>query len=168
MIKFQEIKDVHPTGSIFMGENKGKIKGKRISLHAEAMSWHEDFIDVAKQVLSAENRTADVTKHPSMQELYNDITDLLEQVGFGKFTIIQADFNKATDVDSHHRMLYVPCASPDCIDLDIQTGEKGIFKLPLNEGVFVIMPPNSGIRIHAPANKMFLCLCMGICKEDDN
>jgi len=167
MIKFQEIKDVHPNGSIFIGENKGKIKGKRISLHTEAMSWHEDFIDVAKQVLSAENRTADVTKHPSMQELYNDITDLLKQVGFGKFTIIQADFNKVTDVDSHHRMLYVPCASPDCIDLDIQTGEKGIFKLPLNEGVFVIMPPNSGIRIHAPANKMFLCLCMGICKDDN-
>ena len=162
MIKFQEIKDIHPNGSIFIGENKGKIKGKRISLHAEAMSWHEDFIDVAKRVLTAENRTADVTKHPEMQELYNDITDLLEQVGFGKFTVIQADFNKATDVDSHHRMLYVPCASPDCIDLDIQTGEKGIFKLPLNEGVFVIMPPNSGIRIHAPANKMFLCLCMGL------
>jgi len=162
MIKFQEIKDIHPNGSIFIGENKGKIKGKRISLHAEAMSWHEDFIDVAKRVLTAENRTADVTKHPEMQELYNDITDLLEQVGFGKFTVIQADFNKATDVDSHHRMLYVPCASPDCIDLDIQTGEKGIFKLPLNEGVFVIMPSNSGIRIHAPANKMFLCLCMGL------
>tara|TARA_E500000318_G_C3412782_1_gene154260 strand:+ start:39 stop:539 length:501 start_codon:yes stop_codon:yes gene_type:complete len=162
MIKFQEIKDIHPNGSIFIGENKGKIKGKRISLHAEAMSWHEDFIDVAKRVLTAENRTADVTKHPEMQELYNDITDLLEQVGFGKFTVKQADFNKATDVDSHHRMLYVPCASPDCIDLDIQTGEKGIFKLPLNEGVFVIMPSNSGIRIHAPANKMFLCLCMGL------
>ena len=69
MIKFQEIKDIHPNGSIFIGENKGKIKGKRISLHAEAMSWHEDFIDVAKRVLTAENRTADVTKHPSMQEL---------------------------------------------------------------------------------------------------
>ena len=165
MIKLREIKDMHPKGSIFIGENKGEIRGKRVSLHSQAMSWHEDFLDVAKQTLSKENRTADVTKHPAMQELYNDITDLLEQVGFGKFTVIQADFNKATDVDSHHRMLYVPCASPDCIDLDIQTGEKGIFKLPLNEGVFVIMPANSGIRIHAPANKMFLCLCMGLAKS---
>ena len=83
------------------------------------------------------------------------------------YYVVQADFNKATDVPSHYRMLYVPCCSPDCIDLDIQTGDKGIFKLPLKEGSFIIMPPNAGIRIIAPPGKMFLSLVMGICKEED-
>jgi hypothetical protein len=102
-----------------------------------------------------------------MQPLFDKLMKLLEDIGFGKYYVVQADFNKATDVPSHYRMLYIPCCSPDCIDLDIQTGEKGIFKLPLKEGSFIVMPPNSGIRIIAPPGKMFLGLIMGICKDED-
>jgi hypothetical protein len=142
LIKFSEIKDIHPKGSIWIGENRNK--NDKTLLHS-----------------------ADVTEHDWMQPLFDKLMKLLEDVGFGKYYVVQADFNKATDVPSHYRMLYVPCCSPDCIDLDIQTGEKGIFKLPLKEGSFIVMPPNSGIRIIAPPGKMFLGLIMGICKDED-
>ena len=160
MIKFSEIKDVHPKGSIWIGENRNK--NDKTLLHSQALSFHENFLDVAKDVFTEDKRFADVTEHDWMQPLFDKLMKLLEDVGFGKYYVVQADFNKATDIPSHYRMLYVPCCTPDCIDLDIQTGEKGIFKLPLNEGTYVVMPPNSGIRVHAPEGKMFLCLCMAL------
>ena len=164
MLKLQEIKKVHPDGSIWIGEHKGKTlkSNRRIALHTQAMSFHEDIVDVAKNVFTQENRTADVTENRSMFNVYDELMHLLEYMGLGKLYVIHADLNKTTDVSSHYRMIYVPCATPDSIDLDIQTGEKGIFKLPLNEGTYVIMPPNSGIRVHAPEGKMFLCLCMAL------
>jgi len=165
LIKFTEIKDIHPKGSIWIGENRNK--NDKTLLHPQALSFHEEFIDVAKNVFTEEQKFADVTDHDWMEPIFDKLMKLLEDVGFGKYYVVQADFNKATDVPSHYRMLYIPCCSPDCIDLDIQTGEKGIFKLPLKEGSFIIMPPDSGIRIIAPPGKMFLSLVMGICKEED-
>tara|TARA_B100001173_G_C15962441_1_gene536286 strand:- start:146 stop:643 length:498 start_codon:yes stop_codon:yes gene_type:complete len=165
MIKFSEIKDIHPEGSIWLGENRNK--NDKTLLHNQALSFHENFLDVAKDVFTEDKRFADVTEHDWMQPLFDKLMKLLEDVGFGKYYVVQADLNKATDVPSHYRMLYIPCCSPDCIDLDIQTGEKGIFKLPLKEGSFIVMPPNSGIRIIAPPGKMFLGLIMGICKDDE-
>ena len=165
MIKFSEIKDIHPKGSIWIGENRNK--NDKTLLHSQALSFHENFLDVAKDVFTEDIRFADVTEHDWMQPLFDKLMKLLEDVGFGKYYVVQADLNKATDVPSHYRMLYIPCCSPDCIDLDIQTGEKGIFKLPLKEGSFIVMPPNSGIRIIAPPGKMFLSLIMGICKDED-
>ena len=145
MIKFSEIKDVHPKGSIWIGENRNK--NDKTLLHSQALSFHENFLDVAKDVFTEDKRFADVTEHDWMQPLFDKLMKLLEDVGFGKYYVVQADFNKATDVPSHYRMLYVPCCTPDCIDLDIQTGEKGIFKLPLKEGSFIVMPPISGIEL---------------------
>ena len=165
MIKFTEIKDIHPKGSIWIGENRNK--NDKTLLHPQALSFHEEFLDIAKNVLTPEQQFADVTEHPWIDNIFDKLMKLLEDVGFGKYYVVQADFNKATDVPSHYRMLYVPCCSPDCIDLDIQTGDKGIFKLPLKEGSFIVMPPNAGIRIIAPPGKMFLSLVMGICKDED-
>ena len=85
--------------------------------------------NVANDVFTTDRRFADVTEHDWMQPLFDKLMKLLEDIGFGKYYVVQADLNKATDVPSHYRMLYVPCCTPDCIDLDIQTGEKGIFKL---------------------------------------
>ena len=50
MLKLQEIKKVHPDGSIWIGEHKGKTlkSNRRIALHTQAMSFHEDIVDVAK------------------------------------------------------------------------------------------------------------------------
>ena len=51
MLKLQEIKKVHPDGSIWIGEHKGKTlkSNRRIALHTQAMSFHEDIVDVAKK-----------------------------------------------------------------------------------------------------------------------
>ena len=136
MIKFSEIKDIHPKGSIWIGENRNM--NDKTLLHKQALSFHENFLDVANDVFTTNKRFADVTEHKWMQPLFDKLMKLLEDVGFGKYYVVQADFNHAKDIPSHHRMLYVPCCTPDSIDLDIQTGEKGIFKLPLKEGSFII------------------------------
>ena len=46
MIKFSEIKDIHPKGSIWIGENRNK--NDKTLLHSQALSFHENFLDVAK------------------------------------------------------------------------------------------------------------------------
>ena len=105
MIKFSEIKDVHPKGSIWIGENRNK--NDKTLLHSQALSFHENFLDVAKDVFTEDKRFADVTEHDWMQPLFDKLMKLLEDVGFGKYYVVQADFNKATDVPSHYRMLYL-------------------------------------------------------------
>ena len=50
MIKFSEIKDIHPKGSIWIGENRNK--NDKTLLHSQALSFHENFLDVAKDVFT--------------------------------------------------------------------------------------------------------------------
>ena len=50
MIKFSEIKDIHPEGSIWLGENRNK--NDKTLLHSQALSFHENFLDVAKDVFT--------------------------------------------------------------------------------------------------------------------
>ena len=73
MIKFSEIKDVHPKGSIWIGENRNK--NDKTLLHSQALSFHENFLDVAKDVFTEDKRFADVTEHDWMQPVsYTHLT----------------------------------------------------------------------------------------------
>ena len=83
MIKFSEIKDVHPKGSIWIGENRNK--NDKTLLHSQALSFHENFLDVAKDVFTEDKRFADVTEHDWMQPLFDKLMKLLEDVGLGKY-----------------------------------------------------------------------------------